>query len=63
VTSAISPEDDSMLYDPWSIEACFPTLELVIDAGDVPGGASSVIDLTDEVEVIREGLGDVEPFR
>jgi len=63
VTSAISPEDDSMLYDPWSIEACFPSLELVIDAGDVPGGASSVIDLTgDEVEVLREGLGEVSAF-
>ena len=63
VTSAIDPEDGSMLYDPWSIEACFPGLELVIDAGDVPGGESSVVDLTsDEVEVIREGLGDVSPF-
>lgn len=63
VTSAINPDDHSMLYDPWSIEGCFPNLELVIDAGDVPGGASSVIDLTEEVQVIREGLGDVDPFR
>ena len=64
VTSAIDPETEEMLYDPWTIEATFPGLELVIDAGEVPGGASSVVNLTDDdTEVLREGLGDVEPFR
>jgi tRNA threonylcarbamoyl adenosine modification protein (Sua5/YciO/YrdC/YwlC family) len=64
VTSAIDPDSGEMLYDPWSIEATFPQLELVIDAGEVPGGESSVINLTDtEAEILREGLGEVEAFR
>jgi len=41
-----------------------PALSLVVDGGDVPGGESSVVDLTgDEVVVVREGLGAVEAFR
>jgi tRNA threonylcarbamoyl adenosine modification protein (Sua5/YciO/YrdC/YwlC family) len=65
VTSAIDPESGAMLYDPWSVEQTFgAALSLVVDGGDVPGGESSVVDLTgDEVVVIREGLGAVEAFR
>ena len=65
VTSAIDPESGEMLYDPWTLEQTFgPALSLVVDGGDVPGGESSVVDLTgDEVAVIREGLGAVEAFR
>ena len=64
VTSAINPEDDSMLYDPWTIQEVFGHgLGAVVDSGDVPGGVSSVIDLTgDDISVIREGLGDVSHF-
>lgn len=64
VTSAIDPETEEMLYDPWSIEAVFGHgLAAVVDSGDVPGGVSSVISLIgDEIEVVRVGLGDVSAF-
>ena len=65
VTSAIDPNGDQILYDPWSIEQVFGHgLASVIDCGEVPGEVSSVVKLTDdEHEVIREGLGDVTPFQ
>ena len=60
VTSAIDPTTDLPLNDPWSVEDTFGHgLSAVLDGGNVPGGVSSVVDLTgDEVRVIREGLGD-----
>ena len=65
VTSAIDPDGDMMLYDPWSIESTFGSnLSLVVDAGVIPNEVSSVVDLTgDEVEILREGLGDISPFQ
>ena len=65
VTSAIDPEGESMIYDPWSIEQLFGHgLAGIIDSGEVPGGVSSVIKLIDdEAEVVREGLGDVSLFK
>ena len=65
VTSAIDPDGEIMLYDPWTIADTFgPNLAMVVDAGVIPSEVSSVIDLTgDEVEILREGLGDVSPFR
>ena len=64
VTSAIDPETDSPINDPWSVDALFGHgLSAVIDAGDVPGGESSIVDLTtDEPEVYRSGLGDTSEF-
>ncbi len=64
VTSAIDPAEDTMLYDPWSIEEVFGHgLAATVDCGDVPGDVSSVVKLTDdESEVIREGLGDISLF-
>jgi tRNA threonylcarbamoyl adenosine modification protein (Sua5/YciO/YrdC/YwlC family) len=64
VTSAINPDDDMMLYDPWSIEQVFgTTLSFVVDAGPVNGEVSSVIDLTQgEAEVIRAGAGEIQSF-
>ena len=64
VASAVNPEDNMMLYDPWSIESTYgPALATVVDAGEVPGEVSSVIDLTNHtVEVIREGRGDISSF-
>lgn len=50
--------------DPREVDAEFPGLELVLDAG--PGGTAptSVIDLTGpEPRVVREGAGDVSDFR
>ena len=65
VTSAIDPETDTMAADPWSVEAFFGHgLSAVVDAGEVPGGFSSVVDLTvDPYEVHREGLGPTDDFR
>ncbi len=64
VTSAIDPETDMMANDPWTVESLFGHgLSAVIDAGDVPGGVSSIVDLTTEnPEVYRTGLGDTSEF-
>ncbi|HVZ31717.1 MAG TPA: L-threonylcarbamoyladenylate synthase [Polyangiaceae bacterium] len=50
--------------DPREIDLDFPGLALVLDGG--PGGTAptSIIDLTGETpQVVREGAGDVSPFR
>lgn len=64
VTSAIDPDSGDTLVDPWSVEAVFGHgLAAVIDGGDVPGKFSSVVDLSsDEIEVVRVGLGDTAVF-
>ena len=64
VTSAIDPESNELLYDPWSIESIFGHgLAAVIDSNGVPGEVSSVIKLVDDdYEVLREGLGDISAF-
>lgn len=64
VTSAIDPDSNLTLCDPWSVEASFGHgLALVIDGGDVYGAESSLIDLTDgKAEVLRHGLGDIKAF-
>ena len=64
VTSAVDPENDMSVNDPWSLESVFGHgLAAVIDAGDVNGGQSTVIDLTsEEPEVVRPGLGDHQEF-
>ena len=60
-TSATLP-DGAILSDPYLIEDCFgKRLDLIIDGGTVPGEPSSVISLiSDEPEVIREGLGKID---
>lgn len=60
VTSAVDPEDGLMANDPWTCENIFGHgLSCVLDAGMVPGGVSTIVDLTsDPPEVIRQGLGD-----
>ena len=64
VTSAVDPENGITVNDPWSIESVFGHgLSAVVDAGDVNGGQSTVIDLTsEEPEVVRPGLGDYQEF-
>ena len=64
VTSAIDPDTDIMANDPWSVESVFGhSLSAVVDAGDVPAGVSSVVDLTTSPpEVFRVGLGDVSAW-
>lgn len=64
VTSAIDPDGETMANDPWTVENIFGHgLAAVIDAGMVPGGVSTIVDLTaDEPEVLRHGLGDASHF-
>jgi tRNA threonylcarbamoyl adenosine modification protein (Sua5/YciO/YrdC/YwlC family) len=64
VTTATDPETGLHLVDPWAVEAVFGHgLSAVLDGGDVPGGVSSIIDLTDGAPiVVREGMGDVSIF-
>ncbi len=64
VTSAIDPDTQETLNDPWTTETIFGHgLAAVLDGGDMPGIASSVVDLTTEIPtVIRQGLGDCSDF-
>lgn len=59
-TTACEPDEDPII-DPWTIDATFPTLDLVIEAdvcGSVP---TTVVDLSDgEVKVLREGAGPID---
>jgi tRNA threonylcarbamoyl adenosine modification protein (Sua5/YciO/YrdC/YwlC family) len=59
-TSAKDPDGD-IFEDPSLLHDYFGSrIDLVIDAGPVPGRPSSVISLIDdEPEILREGLGDV----
>jgi tRNA threonylcarbamoyl adenosine modification protein (Sua5/YciO/YrdC/YwlC family) len=62
-TTACHPGDEPFVV-PRDIDDEFPGLALVIDAGQSGTLVSSVIDLTgDEPKVLREGAGDVSPFR
>ena len=65
VTTAADPESEIIGNDPWTVESFFGHgLAAVIDAGDVPGGVSTVVDMTsEEPELLREGLGSVDAFR
>jgi tRNA threonylcarbamoyl adenosine modification protein (Sua5/YciO/YrdC/YwlC family) len=66
VTSAVSLEDDSILKNVWEVEQAFGhQLEAIVDCGEEVETLdfSSVIDLTgDEINIIREGLGDISAF-
>lgn len=61
VTSAIDPDTENMANDPWTVESYFGHgVAAVVDMGEVPGGVSSIVDLTAAPpEVFRVGLGDV----
>jgi tRNA A37 threonylcarbamoyladenosine synthetase subunit TsaC/SUA5/YrdC len=53
-----------MLTQAWEIrEKLEHSVDLVIDVGHCLAGATSVINLTQDVpELIRAGLGDLSPF-
>jgi tRNA threonylcarbamoyl adenosine modification protein (Sua5/YciO/YrdC/YwlC family) len=59
-TTACMPGEDP-IADPWTIDATFPALDLVLEAdvcGIVP---TTVIDLSEgDLEVLREGAGPVD---
>ncbi|CAN6134266.1 SUA5 Putative translation factor (SUA5) [Methylophilaceae bacterium] len=58
------PDEEEMLTQAWAIrEKLEHSVDLVIDVGHCVAGATSVINLTQDVpELIRAGLGDLDPF-
>ena len=58
------PDEEEMLTQAWEIrEKLEHSVDLVIDVGHCVAGATSVINLTQDVpELIRAGLGDLGPF-
>ena len=63
-TSALEDEE-TRLAEPFEIEQYLgKRIELIVDGGPIYPDPSSVIDLTsDYPEILREGKGDVNPFR
>ncbi len=64
-TSLPTEEDVPSIADPWDIDQLYgKQVDLIVDGGDVYPDPSSLIDLTGDYPVVlREGKGDVTPFR
>jgi len=65
-TSATNPDNgNTVLSTPHEIQEILGhALDLIVDGGRVSGVPSSVISLIDDTpEILREGAGDVTPFR
>lgn len=64
-TSVLLDEDENSLSEPFEIEQYLTNrVDIIIDGGRIFPDPSSIIDLTgDYPEVLREGKGDVTPFR
>lgn len=57
------PEDDEPLSDPYEIrERLEHSVDLVIDGGWCGTEPTTVIDMTDGTELVRQGRGDIVPF-
>lgn len=64
-TSVQFEDQETELAEPYDIDQSLGNrLDLIIDGGDIYPDPSSVIDLTSNYpEILREGKGDVNPFR
>ncbi len=64
-TSATDPQTNEILSTPREIQDKIGhAIDLIVDGGNVAGVPSSVISLVNDVpEILREGAGDVSPFR
>lgn len=64
-TSVMLDDDDSPLTKAYEIDQALGNrIDLIIDGGEIYPEPSSVIDLTtDYPQILREGKGDVTPFR
>ena len=64
ISTSVTDQDGIALEDPVFIYDMFhKRVDLVIDSGKVPGKASSVISLIDDIpEIIRYGAGNVDIF-
>ncbi|MGE5429491.1 MAG: L-threonylcarbamoyladenylate synthase [Syntrophomonadaceae bacterium] len=65
VSTSVTNRKNEILYDPAEIRSIFNTqVDLMLASGNLQGGVSSIVDLSDDVpEIIREGAGDVSFFR
>ncbi|HEX2964130.1 MAG TPA: L-threonylcarbamoyladenylate synthase [Ignavibacteriales bacterium] len=65
VSTSVTNRKNEILYDPAEIRSIFNTqVDLMLASGNLQGGVSSIVDLSDDVpEIIREGAGDVSIFR
>ncbi|WP_434779664.1 L-threonylcarbamoyladenylate synthase [Neisseria sp. Ec49-e6-T10] len=62
-STLVLPEDDEPLTDPYEIrDRLEHHVDLVIDGGWCGTDPTSVIDMTDGIELIRQGKGDVAIF-
>lgn len=64
-TSVLLDEEDNALSEPFEIERYLSNrVDIMIDGGRIFPDPSSIIDLTSDFpEILREGKGDVTPFR
>jgi tRNA threonylcarbamoyl adenosine modification protein (Sua5/YciO/YrdC/YwlC family) len=64
LSTSVTLEDGTLLNEPDEIVGHFNNrVEMIIDAGPLHTGPSTVIDLTGEQpEIVREGSGDVAPL-
>jgi tRNA threonylcarbamoyl adenosine modification protein (Sua5/YciO/YrdC/YwlC family) len=59
-TTAAPPEADPII-DPWEIDATFPGLALVLDAGTCGTVPTTIVDLSQgEVRIVRQGAGPID---
>jgi len=65
VSTSVTNRKNEIVYDPDEIRTIFNTqVDLMLASGNLQGGVSSIVDLSDDVpEIIREGAGDVSYFR
>ena len=63
-TSAILPGDETAMANAYEVEERIgPMVDLLVDGGPLFPDPSTVISLVgDQVEIIREGRGDISPF-
>ena len=64
VSTSANRSDEEVLTDPDDLQECFgKEVDLILGCGLLPVQPSSVISLLDnEVEVLREGAGDLRDF-
>jgi tRNA threonylcarbamoyl adenosine modification protein (Sua5/YciO/YrdC/YwlC family) len=64
-TSVQLEDEETRLAEPFEIEQYLgKRIELIVDGGPIFPDPSSIIDLTsDYPEILREGKGDINPFR
>ena len=61
LVSTTAESEGEPLIDPWTIDATFPSLDLVLEADACGSVPTTVIDLSEgDIRVVREGAGPVD---